>query len=185
MAPVNVKKLTCDGNTHKCTANLVSSLLVLDGWFLRLLLTLFCRAGIWWWALGSTVERRPRTASEPCLRGNKSGKRTKYPCRWCKKDTKYAKCTIYCFVLGMRLVIFYNSFWWSFEASHSSISNLAMCDFSTRFSFHGHQNLVFCRFLWVTLRKSQKISRLSRYVQHTYVRGARTNPIRYKVRDSS
>ena len=58
MAPVNVKKLTCDGNTHKCTANLVSGLLVLDGWFLRLLLTLFCRAGIWWWALGSTVGRQ-------------------------------------------------------------------------------------------------------------------------------
>ena len=58
MAPVLVKKLTCDGNTHKCTANLVSGLLVLDGWFLRLLLTLFCRAGIWWWALGSTVGRQ-------------------------------------------------------------------------------------------------------------------------------
>ena len=41
------QKLTYDFNTYKFAANLVSSLLVLDGWFLRLLLTLFCRAGIW------------------------------------------------------------------------------------------------------------------------------------------
>jgi hypothetical protein len=40
MAPVPVKKLTCDGDSYKCTADLVSGLPVLDGWFLQLILTL-------------------------------------------------------------------------------------------------------------------------------------------------
>ena len=40
MAPVPVKKLTCDGDTYKCKANLVSNLPMPDGWILQLLLTL-------------------------------------------------------------------------------------------------------------------------------------------------
>ena len=50
MTPVPVKKLTCDGEAFKCTADLVSgSLFDASGWFLQ------CLVGLGRWKLGSSV----------------------------------------------------------------------------------------------------------------------------------
>ena len=62
MAPVPVSKLTCDGDTYKCTANLVRNVPI---WWLTSS-TFICPAGLGWWKVGSTVGHR-RLPPEPLL----------------------------------------------------------------------------------------------------------------------
>lgn len=104
MAPVPVSKLTCDGSTFKCTADLVSSLRLMVGFFNWYWHCLSCRSMVMEIGKqsGPSTSTTPRTASDPADSCACDVRRIR------NMPTRNVQYT----VLRMLLVIIYSVFLW-------------------------------------------------------------------------